>query len=198
LPAHLVIIKNTQALFKHPPVELDDSTVLQMIGRAGRPQFDDTGVAVILTRREQREKYENLVTGRTILESRLPLQLTEHINAEIGLGTISNLESAKNWLRSTFFFVRLQLNFNFYCPKAERKDANAIIREMCDESLRKLQDAGMVAYVNGRLVNTVAGEAASKYYLKSSTIKRIREIGDEPTLRVLVVLHQVCVDNSLN
>lgn len=29
--------------------ELSEAVVLQMIGRAGRPQFDDHGVAVIMT-----------------------------------------------------------------------------------------------------------------------------------------------------
>jgi replicative superfamily II helicase len=30
-------------------VDIDTSQVLQMIGRAGRPQFDSSGVAVIMT-----------------------------------------------------------------------------------------------------------------------------------------------------
>lgn len=50
LPAHLVIIKSTQA---YNPAggheELGESALLQMIGRAGRPQFDTSGVAVIMT-----------------------------------------------------------------------------------------------------------------------------------------------------
>ena len=32
--------------------EYDRSSVLQMIGRAGRPQFDTEGIAVIMTQRE--------------------------------------------------------------------------------------------------------------------------------------------------
>ena len=34
--------------------EYDRSTILQMIGRAGRPQFDDEGVAVLMTQKEAR------------------------------------------------------------------------------------------------------------------------------------------------
>lgn len=55
LPAHLVIIKSTQA---YNPVggneELSESAILQMIGRAGRPQFDTSGVAVIMTQENKK------------------------------------------------------------------------------------------------------------------------------------------------
>lgn len=57
LPAHLVVLKGTRrwcsdtgerAGYK----EYDRSTCLQMIGRAGRPQFDTEGVAVIMTQKQ--------------------------------------------------------------------------------------------------------------------------------------------------
>lgn len=51
LPAHLVVIKSTQCYKGNTRgyTEYDLSMVMQMIGRAGRPQFDTTGSAVILT-----------------------------------------------------------------------------------------------------------------------------------------------------
>ena len=69
LPAHLVIIKNTATWSNGGPKEYVDLEVMQMLGRAGRPQFDDTGVAVIMTRREHRDRYEKMVSGTEILES---------------------------------------------------------------------------------------------------------------------------------
>ena len=59
LPAHLVVLKGTRR-WSHEKgeaagnVEYDRSTILQMIGRAGRPQFDTEGVAVIMTENEVR------------------------------------------------------------------------------------------------------------------------------------------------
>ncbi|KAJ2948978.1 hypothetical protein O0L34_g5918 [Tuta absoluta] len=50
LPAHLVIIKNTQQYVNGAYQEYSISTVLQMVGRAGRPQFDTEATAVIMTR----------------------------------------------------------------------------------------------------------------------------------------------------
>ena len=49
LPARLVIIKSTLMYNGRGYCEYSEVDVLQMIGRAGRPQFDDQGVAVILT-----------------------------------------------------------------------------------------------------------------------------------------------------
>ncbi len=54
LPAHLVVLKGTRR-WSHEKgevagnIEYDRSTILQMIGRAGRPQFDTEGIAVIMT-----------------------------------------------------------------------------------------------------------------------------------------------------
>ncbi len=40
-----------------------------MIGRAGRPQFDTSGTAVIMTKLKHKEKYESLVEGNHCIES---------------------------------------------------------------------------------------------------------------------------------
>ena len=59
LPAHLVVLKGTRRWVGDKGdvpgnKEYDRSTILQMIGRAGRPQFDDEGVAVLMTQKEAR------------------------------------------------------------------------------------------------------------------------------------------------
>jgi ATP-dependent DNA helicase HFM1/MER3 len=38
--------------------------VLQMVGRAGRPQFDTEGVAVIMTCRDSINRYKKLLAGQ--------------------------------------------------------------------------------------------------------------------------------------
>lgn len=63
---------------------------------------------------ELERKYKMLVSGTMILESCLHLNLTEHINSEIGLGTITDVDSAKEWLRNSFFYQRLQKNPKHY------------------------------------------------------------------------------------
>lgn len=49
--------------------EMSELDVLQMLGRAGRPQFDTSAVAVIMTRQEQANRWKQLVSGEEILES---------------------------------------------------------------------------------------------------------------------------------
>ena len=51
LPAHLVIIKGTRA-YRGGGVghqDIDIATLTQMIGRAGRPGLDTSGIAVVMT-----------------------------------------------------------------------------------------------------------------------------------------------------
>lgn len=38
--------------------------VLQMVGRAGRPQFDDEGVAVIMTSKDSTYRYQKMMAGQ--------------------------------------------------------------------------------------------------------------------------------------
>jgi ATP-dependent DNA helicase HFM1/MER3 len=40
-----------------------------MIGRAGRPQFDTSALAVIMTKMQQVKHYEQLLSGQERLES---------------------------------------------------------------------------------------------------------------------------------
>lgn len=53
LPARLVVIKGTRRWSNEGGTkgyqEYDRSSCLQMMGRAGRPQFDTHGIAVIMT-----------------------------------------------------------------------------------------------------------------------------------------------------
>jgi ATP-dependent DNA helicase HFM1/MER3 len=190
LPAHLVIIKNTQAYLNNKMTELSEMDVLQMIGRAGRPQYDNTGVAVILTRSDKRLKYENLVSGKTPLESRLHLQLIDHINAEIGLGTIADAESAKKWLRSTFFHVRCRANPKFYGLDATPGEVEKMVESVCLYNLERLLNASLVGSSSGKLHLTAYGEAAAKYCVRFQTAEMIVGMNGSAKLKYVVRTYQ--------
>ena len=65
LPSHLVVIKGTSAYrgAGNGHQDIDASSLLQMMGRAGRPGFDKTGVAVIMTDTMSKTRYENVGKG---------------------------------------------------------------------------------------------------------------------------------------
>lgn len=115
LPAHLVIIKGTQYYDysnTKKAIDYSDMDILQMIGRAGRPQFDTSGTAVIMTTFERKTHYENM--GKEVIESCLHDSLMEHLNTEISLGSIKSHQEAILWLHSTFLYVRIQKNPSYY------------------------------------------------------------------------------------
>lgn len=49
--------------------EYADLEIMQMLGRAGRPQFDRDALAVIMTRQEKSSRYEKMVSGQETIES---------------------------------------------------------------------------------------------------------------------------------
>lgn len=74
-----------------------------VIGRAGRPQFDTCGVAVIMTSPESYAKWNDLSSGRQFVSSKLQEDFVEHLNAEVALGAVQNRAQAVLWFDSTFW-----------------------------------------------------------------------------------------------
>lgn len=104
LPAHTVIIKGTQIYNpeKGRWVELSSQDVLQMLGRAGRPQFDTFGEGIIITNHSELQYYLSLLNQQLPIESQLVSKLADNLNAEIVLGTIRNRDEAVQWLGYTY------------------------------------------------------------------------------------------------
>ncbi|KAI5300593.1 Sec63 [Ascosphaera atra] len=172
LPCHLVIIKNTVSWQENGCRQYPDLEVIQMLGRAGRPQFDTSATAVILTRKDKVEYYEKLVAGTDPLESCLHTNLIDHLNAEIGLGTITDVESAIRWLTSTFFFIRLRKNPRYYQLKdgADHLDEENLLRATCEKDIQLLQETRLVTS-QGKLRSTELGDAMARYYVKFETMR---------------------------
>ncbi|KAK7694049.1 hypothetical protein QCA50_003625 [Cerrena zonata] len=146
LPAHTVVIKGVKMFINNTSQEYSDLDIVQMMGRAGRPQFDTEGVAIILCEAALEAKYKALAQGQTTLESCLHKNLSEHINSEIGLGTITDIESAKEWLHNSFLFQRIQRNPRHYAiGKQQNQTWQEKIDDMVTESVKKLQEHEMVA-----------------------------------------------------
>lgn len=48
------------------------------------------------------------------IESQMIAQLSEHLNAEVVIGTVANLKEAVNWLSYTYLYVRMLRSPDLY------------------------------------------------------------------------------------
>ncbi|KAF2130634.1 hypothetical protein P153DRAFT_288291 [Dothidotthia symphoricarpi CBS 119687] len=172
LPCHLVIIKNTVTFCDQGLQEYSDLEMMQMLGRAGRPQFDDSAVAVIMTRQAKVSRYEMMVTGQDLLESKLHLNLIDHMNAETGLGTIRDLDSARNWLTGTFLYVRLKQNPEHYKLQGARsgQDIEEQVDDICYRDISLLREYQLLDG-DEYFRCTEFGHAMARYYVRFETMK---------------------------
>lgn len=71
LPAHTVVIKGTEVYNpeKGGVVDLSILDVMQIFGRAGRPQFDTSGEATMITSHKALSRYLNLLVNSAPIES---------------------------------------------------------------------------------------------------------------------------------
>ena len=81
--------------------------ILQIFGRAGRPQYDSTGHAVLITQHKSLNNYLALIGHQAPIESRFIKYLPDHLNAEIVSGTVVNVREAIQWLKHTYLYVRM-------------------------------------------------------------------------------------------
>jgi replicative superfamily II helicase len=95
-------------------VDFPVTDVLQMMGRAGRPQFDDHAVAVIMAHEPKKNFYKKFLHEPFPVESSLHNFLHDHVNAEIAGGVICNLENCLEFITWTYFFRRLIYNPSYY------------------------------------------------------------------------------------
>ena len=107
LPAYAVIIKGTQFYDASEGKKVDISIldIVQMFGRAGRPQFDKKGVGMIFCPMSKLNNFVSKLKNQINIESVLEKYLADSLNAEIAIGNISCLEDAKNWLKLTYLSV---------------------------------------------------------------------------------------------
>ncbi|XP_037731289.1 activating signal cointegrator 1 complex subunit 3 [Drosophila subpulchrella] len=178
LPAHLVVIKGTEyfdgKVKKYVDMPITD--VLQMMGRAGRPQFDNEGVAVVLVHDEKKNFYKKFLYDPFPVESSLLGVLAEHINAEIVAGTVQSKQAALDYLTWTYFFRRLLRNPSYYqLEGVEPENVNAFMSNLVERVVYDLSAAACLVERDGCLVPTFLGRISSYYYLSYRTMKHFLE-----------------------
>ncbi|VDI49942.1 activating signal cointegrator complex subunit 3 [Mytilus galloprovincialis] len=183
LPAHAVIIKGTQIYDakKGSFVDLGILDVMQIFGRAGRPQYDKFGAGTIITAHDKLSHYLSLMTRQNPIESQFINSLTDNLNAEISLGTVTNIEEAVKWLSYTYLYVRMRCNPLAYGLNYNMAETDPMLeayrRELITAAGRKLDKAQMVRFDErtGYFASTDLGRIASHFYIKYDTVEVINE-----------------------
>ena len=178
LPAHTVIIKGTQIYdAKHGSfVDIGMLDIMQIFGRAGRPQFDTSGEGIIISTEDKAQEYLRLLNNQLPIESQFHTRLADNLNAEISLGTVTNIEEAITWISYTYWFVRLIKNPLAYGISQVSKDMDPTLYQYRKTALQKaaetLHKCKMVRFekVSGSLMVTQLGRIASNYYIEHETI----------------------------
>jgi len=194
-PTHLVIVKGTEfydgKLRRYVDMPITD--VLQMIGRAGRPQFDDQGVAVVLVHDVKKGFYKKFLYEPFPVESSLLAVLPDHLNAEIVAGTITSRQDAIEYMSWTYFFRRLLQNPSYYGMEGILpEDVNTFMTETIGKSLDQLERSYCIETdEDGRSIYcTVLGRIASYYYLAHQTVQHFQDnlSADMSTIDAIQVL----------
>ena len=174
LPCHLVILKGTVGYQGGVLLEYSDLEVMQMLGRAGRPQYDDSAVAVIMTRSNKEDRYKMMMSGQDILESTLHLNLIEHLNSEISLGTVGSLTKAQRWLVSTFLSVRMRQNPSYYKIEGvpPTRDTDHRLELVCERDIALLREQQLITE-GEHFTSTEYGNIMSRYMIQFETMKLI-------------------------
>lgn len=177
LPAHTVIIKGTQIYSpeKGSWVELSPQDVLQMLGRAGRPQYDTYGEGIIITTQTEMQYYLSLLNQQLPIESQFVSRLADNLNAEIVLGNVRTRDEGVEWLGYTYLFVRMLRSPGLYQVGPDYEDDTALEQKRVDlihSAAVVLERSSLVKYdkKTGRLQATELGRIASHYYITHSSM----------------------------
>ncbi|KHN98212.1 activating signal cointegrator 1 complex subunit 3 [Metarhizium album ARSEF 1941] len=179
LPAAAVVIKGTQVYSAQDGkfVDLGILDVLQIFGRAGRPQFEDTGIGMICTTQDKLQHYLTAITEQQPIESKFSTKLVDNLNAEIALGTVTSIQDAVQWIGYSYLFVRMQRSPTAYGIEwAEIRDDPTLVqrrRQLAIQAARTLQQCQMIIF-NERteeLHSKDIGRIASQYYILHTSIQ---------------------------
>ncbi|WP_137286681.1 DEAD/DEAH box helicase [Halorussus salinisoli] len=185
LPARCVVLRDTKI---HDPLEgevdMSPLDILQMLGRAGRPEYDDVGYGWVVCDHAEADKYRRLLREGKEIESRLAEDLDAHLNAEIAMGTIRGLDDVMDWLETTFYYVRAR-------AKPDEYDFENL-RDRVRTTLERLVDRGFVETGESLDVSaTPLGRLASKFYLRLDTAGEFRDLAQRDEIGTADVLRTV-------
>jgi ATP-dependent DNA helicase HFM1/MER3 len=177
LPARLVIIKGTKYYDSLKGwVSLSRTQITQLTGRAGRPQFDSAGTALILTELRDVQFFSSIVQNLDTVESHLGEHLSEFVATEIVQQTITKADEAVQWIDSTFLALRMQKNPMFYqfCNIARNSDPTDAAHQLVLQCVDDLVKKELICYTSdGGVAARIGAVLLAKFCLRVETVELI-------------------------
>ncbi|KAI0567446.1 pre-mRNA-splicing helicase BRR2 [Gracilaria domingensis] len=178
LPAHAVIIKGTQVYSPQHGrwIELSSMDVMQMMGRAGRPQFDNFGEGYIITSKADVLYYLSLLNDQLPIESQFISRITDMLNAEVASGAVSSITEGSQWLCYTYLYVRMVKDPTLYGITADESHEDKALErrraELIHAAAVELHRCGLIVYneQSGELNGTALGRVASDFYVSHDSM----------------------------
>lgn len=95
-------------------VDLEILDVLQIFGRAGRPQFDKSGHGTIITTHDKLSHYLSTLTNQYHIESNFISCLVDNLNAEVCQSLFTYIHTPRypakhHWTSSDFLILQISL-----------------------------------------------------------------------------------------
>lgn len=185
LPARHVIIKGTNVYDnkKGSFKDLEILDIIQIFGRAGRPQFDNLGSAYMITSSEKVQSYVKKLTFQAPIESQLSNEsnLCNLLNSEIARASILNVRDALRWFKYTFLVTRVKKSPIIYGIKAEELVDDPNLTKFCYNHISKcidlLYQSKLIRYnqINDEVSSTHYGKLTSRYYIDFNTANIFRK-----------------------
>lgn len=202
---HTVVIKGTEVYSpeKGGNIDLSILDVQQIFGRAGRPQFDTSGDAYLITTLESLPKYMDKLVRPVPIESNFLKQITDHLNAEIVGRTVTNVKEGATWLMYTYLYVRMLNNPLAYGISMDEKEDNPRLQERCLELImrasKELDANKMISYhiESGNLSVLETGRVAAHFYIETESIAIYHELFKRLTPELDAdLLRMICSSNE--
>ncbi|CAI9566255.1 unnamed protein product [Staurois parvus] len=189
LPAHTVIIKGTQIYSpeKGRWTELGALDILQMLGRAGRPQYDTKGEGILITSHGELQYYLSLLNQQLPIESQMVAKLPDMLNAEVVLGNVQTAKDAVNWLGYTYLYIRMLRSPNLYGISHDDLKSDPLLEQrrldLIHTAALMLDKNNLLKYDKkmGNFQVTELGRIASHYYITNDSMQTYNQLL-KPTL----------------
>merc|ERR1712156_402959 len=175
IQAHMVVIMDTQYYNGklHAYHDYPVTDILQMVGRANRPQEDTDAKCVLMCQSAKKNMFKKFLYEPLPIESHLDHCLHDHFNAEIVTKTIENKQDAVDYLTWTFLYRRMTQNPNYYNMQGVTyRHLSDHLSEMVENTLGELEHSKCISIEEDMDTAPLnLGMIAAYYYINYTTIE---------------------------